>query len=240
MPVIICFVLLLLLEHIVAWSISNYRPKSHFPAPLGMALKYEPDKKVTVSVSRPLGVVFEEVEENSQRGVYVYEVSEGNIKATGTIHQGMMLLSVNDQDVRRCHFDQVMDLIKAVSEDTDLVLTFMDSNDIFRGKAILNVKLPDGGGVRTIECLKGQMLRDVLTQAQLDVYDLRGKMTNCGGGGVCGTCVVNVETAEDDDWEPRSTLEKARLKRYSENARLSCCMPVEGDATVSLRPPKAS
>ena len=192
-----------------------------------------------MSVSRPLGVVFEEVEENSPRGVYVYEVSEGNIEATCTVHQGMMLLSVNDEDVRRCDFDQVMDLLKAAPEGTNLVLTFMDSNEIFRGKAILKVELPDCGGVRTVECLKGQMLRDVLTQAQLDVYDLKGKVTNCGGGGVCGTCVVNVETAKDDDWEPRSTLEKARLKRYSENARLSCCTPVEGDAIVSLQPPKA-
>lgn len=35
-------------------------------------------------------------------------------------------------------------------------------------------------------------LRKELMKNKIDVYPLQGKITNCGGGGVCGTCAVQV------------------------------------------------
>ena len=46
MPVLVYLLLLLVSVHVIAWSVSNCRRRSHFLASLGMALKYEPDKKV--------------------------------------------------------------------------------------------------------------------------------------------------------------------------------------------------
>jgi ferredoxin len=39
-------------------------------------------------------------------------------------------------------------------------------------------------------------MRKVLLDAKVDLYDMKGKATNCGGAGQCGTCVVRLETPE--------------------------------------------
>ena len=47
-----------------------------------------------------------------------------------------------------------------------------------------------------IQALKGQTMRNVLLDAGVDLYDIRGKATNCGGAGQCGTCVVRMKIPE--------------------------------------------
>lgn len=87
----------------------------------------------------------------------------------------------------------------------------------------------------TIKCLKGQSLRDVLLGSGLDVYGGKAKLTNCGGGGVCGTCGVGVIA---EDWEERPAFEAQKLKKYDSTCRLSCNTKVEGDCEVIISPPK--
>lgn len=35
-------------------------------------------------------------------------------------------------------------------------------------------------------------LRKELLKNKIDLYPLQGKLSNCGGGGVCGTCAVQI------------------------------------------------
>lgn len=50
-------------------SLSKSRSSS-----LSMALKFDPSKFIKVSITKPLGISLEEVEENANRGVMVTEV----------------------------------------------------------------------------------------------------------------------------------------------------------------------
>ena len=43
-----------------------------------------------------------------------------------------------------------------------------------------------------IQAMKGQTMRRVLLDSGVDLYDMKGKATNCGGAGQCGTCVVKM------------------------------------------------
>ena len=89
----------------------------------------------------------------------------------------------------------------------------------------------------SIKCLKGQTLRTVLLQSNIDVYDLKGKVSNCGGGGLCATCVVRLQVPEDD-WALKPDFEVKKLKNFDESCRLSCNVLVEGDAQVEVKPEK--
>ena len=205
------------------------------PGNLFMALKYEPSKVVTVMCKKPFGAVFEEVEENEDRGVYVYECNEGNLAETNAVRAGMILLSVNGIDTRTMGFDGVMDMLRAADTDAPVELSLIDSDEVYRGKAVLDVALP-GGGSATVQCLKGQLLRDVLLQADLELYNMKGKMTNCGGGGVCGTCVVGLDVAMND-WDPRPDMEAKRLKKYPDNTRLTQALTLNQSLTLTLTKP---
>ena len=90
-----------------------------------------------------------------------------------------------------------MDLLCGAPEGTALDVRLIDSQEVFCGVETLKVALADGAGTWTVECLKGQVLRDVLLQVNLDVYDMKDKMMNCGGGGVCGTCVMRMVVADE-------------------------------------------
>lgn len=74
-----------------------------------------------------------------------------------------------------------------------------------------------------------------MLSANFDVYSGKAKLTNCGGGGVCGTCAVAVEA---EDWEERPAFEAQRLRKYAPNCRLSCNTKIEGDCEVFISPPK--
>jgi ferredoxin len=83
-----------------------------------------------------------------------------------------------------------MDILTSSEKEVNLVL--IDPKTITKGPAVLAVTLPDGNTLQ-IKCLKGQVLRNVLLDSKIDVYDLKGKLSNCGGGGLCGTCVVGLD-----------------------------------------------
>merc|ERR1711871_65746 len=82
---------------------------------------------------------------------------------------------------------------------------FIDPGKVMNGPAVIDVKLPmtfdssTGEPIQKtiqIQAKKGQTMRKVLLDAKVDLYDMKGKATNCGGAGQCGTCVVRLETPE--------------------------------------------
>ena len=228
------YLLLLSVQCIDGFFIKSAR--MHSKTDLAMALKYDKSKFVKTELSKPMGAVFEEVMQNQAAGIYIQSLSDdGNAKKVG-LKPGMMLIDANGIDMRSKDFDGAMDIL--VDAESPLSLTFADMNDVFKGKAELSLIDMNNGNQLKIECLKGQVLRDVLLDAKIDVYSMKGKMTNCGGGGTCGTCVVGVDVPDDDGWEPRPGFESKRLKSWPANCRLSCNMIVEGDATITIKPDK--
>lgn len=81
----------------------------------------------------------------------------------------------------------------------------------------------------------GANLRLKAMENGIDIYKFFGKMTNCGGYGQCGTCIVEVvEGAEN--LSPRTEVEKRKLKRKPDNYRLACQTLVNGVVKVNTKP----
>lgn len=81
----------------------------------------------------------------------------------------------------------------------------------------------------------GANLRLQAVQNGIDIYTFVGKMTNCGGYGQCGTCIVEiVEGAEN--LSPRTEFENRKLKKKPENYRLACQTIVNGPISVKSKP----
>jgi ferredoxin len=227
---------LLVLSIYISSYISYYIPKitSKSRIPSLCALKYDPAAFVRVAVTKPLGISLQEVEENRDGGVFVEEIDDGTVKKTQKVKKGDYLVEVNGIDVRRMNFDQVIDILVSIPESQPIDMVFIEAKNIFKGAAVLNVKTATG--TKSIKSLKGLNLRRVLLDNGVDVYGVKGKLTNCGGGGSCGTCAVRV--TDNDYWEQRPDFEALRLKKYDANARLSCNTIIEGDCTVEIEPPK--
>jgi len=83
-----------------------------------------------------------------------------------------------------------------------------------------------------IECEEGDVLRDVIEEAGLSVYNGRAETLNCRGTGSCGTCAVKV------DGEVSEPGRKERLRLWApphhptHDVRLACQTRVEGDVEV--------
>ena len=204
---------------------------------LYMAKKYDPSTFIKVEIKKPMGISLEEVSATEKRGVYVLEVKDGNAKQTNKVFKGQLLIEVNGEDVRYKSFDEVMDSL-STSQGESVNLVFVDPRSVYKGSATVTVKMPNGETKVVINTLKGTLLRPLLLDANVDLYAGATKLTNCGGGGSCGTCVVSV--VDNEDWEKRPDFEAKKLKKYDTTARLSCNTVIEGDATVVIAPLKVN
>ncbi|MBW4488904.1 MAG: (2Fe-2S)-binding protein [Trichocoleus desertorum ATA4-8-CV12] len=81
----------------------------------------------------------------------------------------------------------------------------------------------------------GANLRFKAIENGIDVYTLIGKMTNCGGYGQCGTCIVEVVEGLDN-LSPRTEVEDRKLKKKPDNYRLACQALVNGPVSVNTKP----
>ncbi|GAB4550420.1 MAG: 2Fe-2S iron-sulfur cluster-binding protein [Pleurocapsa sp.] len=81
----------------------------------------------------------------------------------------------------------------------------------------------------------GANLREKALENRVDIYTLKGKLTNCGGYGQCGTCVVEIIEGMDN-LSPKTDFEKRKLKRKPENYRLACQTLVNGAVSVKTKP----
>lgn len=81
----------------------------------------------------------------------------------------------------------------------------------------------------------GANLRLKAMQNGIDIYTLFGKMTNCGGYGQCGTCIIEIVEGIENLSE-RTDVENRKLKKKPENYRLACQTLVNGPVSVVTKP----
>ncbi len=81
----------------------------------------------------------------------------------------------------------------------------------------------------------GANLRQKAVQNGIDIYSWKGKLTNCGGNGQCGTCIVEI-VAGMENLSPKTDFEKRRLKKKPDNYRLACQTLVNGEVSINTKP----
>ncbi|AFY71112.1 ferredoxin [Thalassoporum mexicanum PCC 7367] len=81
----------------------------------------------------------------------------------------------------------------------------------------------------------GANLRQKAIENGIDIYKFVGKLTNCGGYGQCGTCIVEINEGMEH-LSPRTNAEDRKLKRKPDNYRLACQTMVNGDVSVTTKP----
>ncbi|KAL3677697.1 hypothetical protein R1sor_020653 [Riccia sorocarpa] len=74
-------------------------------------------------------------------------------------------------------------------------------------------------------------LRKFMNENKLELYGLYGKVMNCGGGGTCGTCMVEILEGQELLSE-KTNPEFKYLKKKPESWRLAC-QTVVGDKSNS-------
>jgi len=82
---------------------------------------------------------------------------------------------------------------------------------------------------------QGANLRQKALENKIDIYTLKGKLTNCGGYGQCGTCVVEIVEGMEN-LSPRTDFEQKVLKKKPESFRLACQTLVNGPVSVKTKP----
>jgi ferredoxin len=82
---------------------------------------------------------------------------------------------------------------------------------------------------------QGANLRQKALENKIDIYTLKGKLTNCGGYGQCGTCVVEIVEGIEN-LSPRTDFEQKVLRKKPESFRLACQTLVNGPVSVKTKP----
>ncbi|EEF45958.1 photosynthetic NDH subunit of subcomplex B 3, chloroplastic [Ricinus communis] len=76
--------------------------------------------------------------------------------------------------------------------------------------------------VDRVKAISGEkLLRNIMSENKLELYAAYGKVMNCGGGGSCGTCIVEILDGKDLLNEKTNT-ELRYLKKKAESWRLAC------------------
>ncbi|CAH8388383.1 unnamed protein product [Eruca vesicaria subsp. sativa] len=86
-----------------------------------------------------------------------------------------------------------------------------------------SVLLPDGTpDVHWRRACGGQKLRDIMLDSNIELYGPYSKpLSNCAGVGTCATCMVEIVNGKEH-LNPRTDIEKEKLKRKPKNWRLAC------------------
>ncbi|KAJ7966115.1 Photosynthetic NDH subunit of subcomplex B 3, chloroplastic [Quillaja saponaria] len=76
--------------------------------------------------------------------------------------------------------------------------------------------------VEKAKAISGEkLLRNIMLDNKIELYATYGKVMNCGGGGSCGTCIVEIIDGKDLLNE-RTNTEIRYLKKKPESWRLAC------------------
>ncbi|CAA0838349.1 2Fe-2S ferredoxin-like superfamily protein [Striga hermonthica] len=79
-----------------------------------------------------------------------------------------------------------------------------------------------GDEVNKAKAVSGEkLLRNIMLDNKIELYAAYGKVMNCGGGGSCGTCIVEIIDGKDLLNE-RTNTELRYLKKKPESWRLAC------------------
>ncbi len=90
---------------------------------------------------------------------------------------------------------------------------------------------------KEIDAASGANLRFKAQENNIDIYTFMGKLTQCGGYGQCGTCVVDVVEGSHN-LSPRTAVEERMLKKRPSTCRLACQTTVNGPISVVTKPDK--
>jgi ferredoxin len=90
---------------------------------------------------------------------------------------------------------------------------------------------------KEIEASIGSNLRFKAQENNIDIYTFAGKLTQCGGYGQCGTCVVDIIEGIDN-LSPRTAVEERMLRKRPSSCRLACQATVQGPVSVETKPDK--
>ncbi|KAI3996198.1 hypothetical protein MKX01_022692 [Papaver californicum] len=84
---------------------------------------------------------------------------------------------------------------------------------------------PQGDGTYPVDkasAISGEkLLKKIMADNKIELYAAYGKVMNCGGGGSCGTCIVEIIDGSDLLNE-RTNTELKYLKKKPESWRLAC------------------
>ncbi|KAI4316267.1 hypothetical protein L6164_024264 [Bauhinia variegata] len=76
--------------------------------------------------------------------------------------------------------------------------------------------------VEKAKAISGEkLLRNIMLDNKIELYATYGKLMNCGGGGSCGTCIVEI-IAGKELLNERTNTELRYLKKKPESWRLAC------------------
>ncbi|MEL6778620.1 MAG: 2Fe-2S iron-sulfur cluster-binding protein [Cyanobacteria bacterium J06597_16] len=90
---------------------------------------------------------------------------------------------------------------------------------------------------KEIDAVPGANLRFKAQENNIDIYTFVGKLTQCGGYGQCGTCVVDIVEGSQN-LSPRTAVEEKMLRKRPSSCRLACQALVQGDISVETKPDK--
>lgn len=174
------------------------------------------------------------------------------------------IVKVMDVDVSSMGFDDVMDVIVdapsplvvefALPASASAAATTAASEDAVEDDATeiqeeeapkyevgttvsINVEQPEGNKAPiTLEAKVGDNLRKtLLSNKDIELYrGLKKKLGNCGGGGQCGYCAVELIDNGNGVWGERSEYEHMKIgkKAGTEGHRLACMNNIVGPATI--------
>eukprot|EP00584_Thalassiosira_punctigera_P018495 CAMPEP_0172554974 /NCGR_PEP_ID=MMETSP1067-20121228/57405_1 /TAXON_ID=265564 ORGANISM="Thalassiosira punctigera, Strain Tpunct2005C2" /NCGR_SAMPLE_ID=MMETSP1067 /ASSEMBLY_ACC=CAM_ASM_000444 /LENGTH=289 /DNA_ID=CAMNT_0013343463 /DNA_START=56 /DNA_END=928 /DNA_ORIENTATION=- len=204
---------------------------------------------LSLTLEKPLGLILEETEDDTG-GVIVTEVNEGG-SAFDSPSAAQLIQSkirmVMEQDVSSLSFDDVMDAI--INAPSPLNIEFILSSSVettgepeastpayeVGAPVAITVQQPETNKPDiTLNGNVGDNLRKtLLSNNDIELYrGLKKKLGNCGGGGQCGFCAV--ELIDDEGvWGERSDYEAQRIgKNGNEKCRLACMNNIVGPVTV--------
>lgn len=186
----------------------------------------------SLSLEKPLGVILEENEEGVAAGVFVKEVGDGGSAAAhAETILGCKLFKVQGADVTQASFDDVMDAIIGAPDVVELEFEAKAEPDFAVGTVVTVVAEQNGKDDLVFEAKVGDNLRKALLDNGFEVYQgMKQKLGNCGGGGTCTFCAVDI--IESEGWPARSDYEDQKLRKNPQ-ARLACLNPIQGP--VKLR-----
>jgi ferredoxin len=219
---------------------------------------------LSLTLEKPLGLLLEEIDESGVAGggVIVTQVNENGSAYTSSYRDAlpqMKIKSVMGKDVSTFTLEDVMDVI--IDAPSPVSIEFVSSSfeestatATASSSAEMNETTPKyevGTSVTitvqqpsetrksdiTIEAKVGDNLRKtLLSNPDIELYrGLKKKLGNCGGGGQCGFCAVEVIDADEDGkvWGKRSDYEATKIgKNGSEKTRLACLNNIAGPAIV--------
>eukprot|EP00574_Skeletonema_japonicum_P013299 CAMPEP_0201726202 /NCGR_PEP_ID=MMETSP0593-20130828/9320_1 /ASSEMBLY_ACC=CAM_ASM_000672 /TAXON_ID=267983 /ORGANISM="Skeletonema japonicum, Strain CCMP2506" /LENGTH=299 /DNA_ID=CAMNT_0048217671 /DNA_START=85 /DNA_END=984 /DNA_ORIENTATION=+ len=218
---------------------------------------------LSLQLQKPLGLILEESDSTNPTncGVIVTQVNEGGSAYASSSADKLTnakITKVMETDVSSMSFDDVMDVIIGAPESLVVEFALAEGVTVEDSTAeteeatptveeyeigttvTITVEQPNNPNKPTIklQAKVGDNLRKtLLANNDIELYrGLKKKLGNCGGGGQCGFCAVELEDDSESGmvWGERSEYEDGRIgkKVGTETQRLACMNNVLGPATV--------